>query len=111
MATEIKSVDPGTANIILESGAHMIDVRSEAEWAAGHVEGADRVARYVVDSRSVGRADSVIVVCRNGSKSKRAARKLAKEGYRVYHLTGGLMAWQALGLPLVSSNGSRPKVL
>ena len=111
MATEIKSVDPGTANTVFQSGAHMIDVRSEAEWAAGHVEGADRVAGSAVGSRSVGRADSVIVVCRNGSKSKRAAKKLAKEGYRVYHLAGGLLKWQAHGLPLVSSNGSRPNIL
>lgn len=111
MATKIKSVDPGTANVIFQSGAHMIDVRSETEWAAGHVEGADRVAGSAVDSRSVGRADSVLVVCRNGSKSKRAAKKLTKEGYRVYHLAGGLIAWQDVGLPLVSSNGARPRII
>ena len=111
MATKIKSVDPGTANIIYRSGAHVIDVRGETEWAAGHVEGSDRVARDEVGSHSVGRADSVLVVCRNGSKSKRAAKKLAKEGYRAYHLAGGLIAWKALGLPLVSSNGAKPKIL
>ena len=111
MATKIKSVDPGTAKIILESGAHMIDVRSEQEWAAAHVEGSDRVAAADLGSHSVGRADTVVVVCRSGSKSKRAAKKLAREGYRVYHLAGGLVAWRSSGLPLVASNGARTPAL
>ena len=111
MATKIRSVDAGTAKIIFESGAHMIDVRGEAEWAAGHVEGSDRVPAGKVTSHTVGRADSVLVVCRNGSKSKRAARKLVKEGYRVYHLAGGLVSWKDLGLPLVTSNGGRSAVI
>ena len=111
MATKFQSVEARTANVIFQSGAHMIDVRSAAEWAAGHVEGSDRVAASDVGSHTVGRADSVLVVCRNGSKSKRAAKKLAKEGYRVYHLAGGLIAWQELGLPLVATNGARSATL
>ena len=107
MATKFKSVEPGTANVIFQSGAHIIDVRSAPEWAAGHVEGSDRVAAGEVGARTVGRADSVLVVCRDGSKSKRAAKKLAKEGYRVYHLAGGLVAWREIGLPLVATNGAR----
>ncbi len=111
MATKFTSVEAGTANVIFQSGAHMIDVRSAAEWAAGHVEGSDSVPAGEVGSHTVGRADSVLVVCRNGSKSKRAAKKLAKEGYRVYHLAGGLIAWQELGLPLVATNGARSATL
>ena len=89
----------------------MIDVRSKEEWDAGHVEGSDRVARGSVNSKTVGRADAVITVCRNGSKSKRAAKKLAKEGYRVYHVSGGLEAWANLGLSIISSNGDRAKII
>ena len=89
----------------------MIDVRSRDEWTAGHVEGSDRVASSEVNSNTVGRADAVITVCRNGSKSKRAAKRLAKEGYRVYHVKGGLEAWTALGLSIVSSNGARARII
>jgi rhodanese-related sulfurtransferase len=85
----------------------MIDLRNEADWAAGHVEGSDRVNPARVGSHSIGRADTVIVVDLTGSRSKRAAKKLAKEGYRVYHLDGGLRAWERAGLPLRSSNGGR----
>lgn len=89
----------------------MVDVRSEAEWAAGHVDGSDRVPTGRISVHSVGRADSVIAVCANGKQSKRAAKKLAKAGYQVYHLEGGLQAWQAAGLPLSSSSGARARVV
>jgi len=110
MGTKPKSVDAATAARMFEGGAHMLDVRKADAWSAGHVEGSDRVDPGAVDSHHVGRADSIITVCRNGSRSRRAARKLAKEGYRVYHLAGGLRAWKAAGLPLVTSNGGRPSV-
>ena len=111
MKPEIKSVDAQTAKRIYDGGAHMIDVRGEAAWAAGHVDGSDRVPPGRVNAHNVGRADSVIAVCRTGSRSKRAARKLAKAGYRVYHLEGGLKAWHAAGLPLASTNGNRPTIV
>ena len=44
----------------------------------------------------------VVVVCRTGMASAGAARKLKKAGFeQVYWLDGGLVAWQAAGLPLV----------
>ena len=111
MATKFKSVDPATAKRILDGGAHVIDVRGETEYLAGHVEGSDRVSVGRISAHSVGRADTVIVVCANGKLSKRAAKKLVKEGYQTYHLKGGLGAWHDFGLPLTSKNGSRPKIL
>ena len=111
MAAKFKSVDAQTAHRIVESGAHVVDVRDEEAFAAGHVEGADRVALGRVGSHSVGRADTVVAVCANGSRSKRAAKKLAKDGYQTYHLEGGLLEWQAAGLPLRSNNGSRPTII
>lgn len=107
MAANFKSVDAKTAKVIFDSGAHIVDIRSGTEWSAGHVEGSDRVDPNRVGANTIGRADAIIVVCRNGSKSRRTAKKLAKEGYRVYHLKGGLQAWRAEGLYLVSSNGAR----
>ncbi|NND04166.1 MAG: rhodanese-like domain-containing protein [Acidimicrobiia bacterium] len=111
MTTKFKSVDPQTAKRIYDGGAHMVDVRSEGEWSAGHVEGSDRISVGRISAHSVGRADTVIVVCGNGKRSKRAAKKLVKEGYQTYHLAGGLTSWHDLGLPLKSSNGARPTVL
>ena len=111
MTTSFKSVDPETAKKVYDSGARVIDVRSQREYAAGHIEGSDRVESGGLRASSIGRADAILTVCRNGSKSKRAAKKLAKEGYRVYHLSGGLEAWRELGYSIVSSYGERAKIL
>ena len=111
MATKYKSVGPEAAARIFDSGAHMVDVRQQHEWDAGHVEGADRVPASAVGTSSVGRADTLVVVSRTGTRSKSAAKKLVKAGYVVYHLEGGLKAWEAAGLPLVSRNGSRAHIV
>lgn len=111
MKTEIKSVDVQTAKRLFDSGAHMVDVRSASEWGAGHVDGSDQVPPGKVGVHTVGRADSVITVCANGSKSMKAAKKLAKAGYNVYYLEGGLEAWNQAGFPLTSTNGNRPEIV
>lgn len=110
MATNFKSVDAATAMRLIEGGAHVVDVRAHDEWAAGHIDGSDRVPAGRISKHSVGRADTVLAVCATGKQSRRAARKLVKEGYQVYHLAGGLLAWRDAGLPLRSANGSRPEV-
>ncbi len=111
MAGTYRSIDAAAAKKIFDNGAHMIDVRYEDEWHAGHVEGADRITPGTANKHSVGRADTVVAVCRNGNASRRAAKRLAKQGYQVYHLDGGLKAWEAAGLPLVSTNGGRARIV
>ena len=111
MTTSFKSVDAETARKVYDSGARVIDVRSQRDYGAGHIEGSDRVESGGLRSSSIGRADAILIVCRNGAKSKRAAKKLAKEGYRVYHLDGGLRAWRDRGYAIVSSDGERARIL
>jgi rhodanese-related sulfurtransferase len=44
----------------------------------------------------------VALVCRTGTGSAEAARKLAKAGFKQVHwLDGGIAAWQQAQLPLV----------
>jgi rhodanese-related sulfurtransferase len=111
MPDKFKSVDAMTAKRIFDGGAHMVDVRDEHQWAAGHVEGSDRIPTGRISKHSVGRADTVLVVSATGRESRRAAKKLVKEGYQVYHLEGGLHAWRAAGLPLRSTTGARPTII
>ena len=89
----------------------MVDFRSQDEWDAGHVEGADRARSARIGPEDIGRADTVLVVDRDGRKSRRAAKRLAKAGYTVYRLEGGLRAWQEAGLPLTSSTRRRAEIL
>ena len=46
----------------------------------------------------------MMLYCRSGYRSTLAAAELAAAGYtQIYHLDGGIRAWNAAGLPLVET--------
>ena len=91
----------------MDTGVILVDVREPAEWAAGHVEGARHIPLAQLGQRHgglpVGRP--VIAVCRSGARSARAATLLAGQGREVSNLDGGMRAWAAAGLPVVTEGG------
>ncbi|MDQ2988681.1 MAG: rhodanese-like domain-containing protein [Pseudomonadota bacterium] len=83
----------------------VIDVRTPAEFAAGHLRDAKNIPLADLGTRigelekSKGR--SVVVVCQTGARADKAVRQLAAAGFDdVVSLDGGLTAWQAAGLPV-----------
>ena len=91
----------------MDAGAILVDVREPAEWAAGHAEGARHIPLAQLGQRQrelpVGRP--IITVCRSGARSARAATILAGQGREVSNLDGGMRAWAAGGLPVVTEGG------
>ena len=80
----------------------IIDVRTAEEFAAGHLRGAANIDWYqagFVESvkAAYGKEHALYVYCRSGRRSASAAVKLAKEGYTVYNLEGGYLAWTEAG--------------
>lgn len=83
----------------------LLDIREPDELAAGAVPGAVHLARGLLEKSA---ADilpdldaAVVLVCRTGHRAVLAADTLQQLGYsRVRYLDGGLVAWQAAGLPL-----------
>ena len=76
------------------------------EYAGGFIAGALNID--VFDGQFIQKADKaldkakpVYVYCRSGKRSMSAARKLARAGYRVVNLEGGIMGWQAAGKAVV----------
>jgi hydroxyacylglutathione hydrolase len=83
----------------------LVDVRSASEYQQAHLSGAVHIPLgYLADRVAELPADRPIVVqCQSGSRSSIAASLLERLGRReVANLTGGLAAWQAAGLPIVS---------
>lgn len=89
-----------------EGGVLVLDVRPEAEFAAGHIEGAMSVPLSDLPGRLGDLPGEVEIVayCRGQfcAMSPEAARLLRQEGYRARVLDGGLPEWRAAGLPLAA---------
>lgn len=81
----------------------VIDVRTPAEYAAGHIPGAinipfDQVAERIVE---VDAPHGVALYCMVGPRARKGESALLAAGYvPVFHLEGGLAAWQDAGLPV-----------
>lgn len=77
-------VDGATAQRLAETGAVVVDVRTPAEFAAGHVPGARNVP-YDEVARRVGEigppTTPVVVYCRSGQRSAVARRELRRLGF------------------------------
>lgn len=76
----------------------VIDVRTEDEFAAGHVEGARHVpgAELAAHAEALRGADVVVTVCgKGGGRSADAATLLRELGVNARFLAGGTFAWLA----------------
>ena len=83
----------------------MIDVRTPAEYAEGHLEDAvlvdydapdfaERIAEFTRDGEYV-------IYCRSGNRSAGARATMAELGFTdVVDVEGGVVAWVEAGLPL-----------
>lgn len=88
-----------------DASMHLIDVRTPAEFALVHVEGAvnhplDKL--NASDLRATfGADDTLYCICQTGTRSQFAANELRAAGFRnVVHVDGGTNAWQSAGLPV-----------
>lgn len=113
MTRPLPDVDPKTARQMVEDAAAiLIDVRENDEWAAGHAPGAAHVPLAELDpSAFPSHTRPLVVVCRSGGRSSKAAAKLAAAGLPVHNLSGGMPAWQSAGHPVVRDDGTPGTVI
>jgi rhodanese-related sulfurtransferase len=95
------------------SDFHLLDVREQDEWDAGHIEGAQHIPLGQLGDRlgEVPKDRTVVSVCRSGGRSGRATEGLRAMGYRAENLEGGVTAWSKAGLPLVARGGAPGRVI
>jgi rhodanese-related sulfurtransferase len=95
------------------SELHLLDVREQDEWDAGHIEGAQHIPLGELGARlaEVPRDHVVVAVCRSGSRSDRAAKGLRRSGFEAENLDGGVTAWARAGLALVAKGGGPGRVI
>lgn len=99
---------------------HLIDVRERHELSdeLGHIAAIEWVplGALAVASQSWDPAEPLVLVCRSGRRSARGVEQLEALGFRnVASMTGGMLHWNELGLPVtrepVAAAGSEPTSL
>ncbi|HET6513494.1 MAG TPA: rhodanese-like domain-containing protein [Candidatus Kapabacteria bacterium] len=85
--------------------SYLLDVRTQEEYAEAHLQGAKLIPIGELESRiselEAQKGKEIVVYCRTGSRSASASEILAKRGYKVVNVEGGINAWQAAGKPVV----------
>ncbi|TXI56952.1 rhodanese-like domain-containing protein [Mycolicibacterium mageritense] len=112
MAEPLQDVDPATAAQMVDAGTvTLVDVREDDEWAAGHAPKAVHVPLATLDPAAYTDGSPLVVVCRSGGRSGKAATKLATAGVAVHNLAGGMTAWQNAGQPVLRDDGTPGTVI
>ena len=77
----------------------LIDVRTPEEYAEGHIEGALNIdfmnpPAFDKEFSALDTSKPLMIYCRSGNRSRRAAEKLKAMGFQqVFDLEGGYRAW------------------
>ncbi|MBQ2006291.1 MAG: C40 family peptidase [Bacteroidales bacterium] len=77
----------------------LLDVRTPAEFAAGHIRGTDfnidvQQEGFVQQvQRQIPKDKEIAVYCRSGRRSRNAAEALVAAGYKVTNLDAGFLSW------------------
>ena len=81
-----------------ETGYIILDVRRPDEFAAGHIPNAVNVANESIGTDEIpslpDKNQLIMVYCRSGRRSKEAAEKLVKLGYKNIVEFGGILDWK-----------------
>jgi rhodanese-related sulfurtransferase len=95
------------AELLQSADIQLIDVRQPEEHDAGRIAG-DRLielASLTAEVDSIDRDRPVVFYCRTGSRSAMATQAFRGAGFDAHNLVGGLIDWQAAGLPLDPPDG------
>jgi rhodanese-related sulfurtransferase len=98
------TVDDVKARLGRGEKLHLIDVREESEFAAGHVPQAVHLGKGIierdVEERFPDHAAHLVLYCGGGFRSALAADNLQKMGYtNVISMDGGMRGWREKKYP------------
>jgi len=98
------ALKPEELNQLLRAGkVKAVDVRERAVFDRTHIPGAtsmpgDEIEGRLAEIYMLGVPP--VLYCRSGDRSKELVGKLAEQGVAAAFLEGGVLAWEAVGLPI-----------
>ena len=113
-AAGVAAVEPPEAVRLINNDATVIDLRSSEAFSRGHIVSSRNIPMDELDARmnklAALKSKSVLAVCEAGMTSTKAVDALRKSGFEsVYGLKGGMNAWTAAGLPVVTGKKTKSK--
>lgn len=97
-ATAVPLIEPAALKKLMagKTAYFLIDVRTNAEFAAGHIDGAILMPLDTLPAtyRRIPKGVKLVVYCRSGHRSAQAVSFLRGVGYdKAVSLNGGYLAW------------------
>ena len=91
------SMEEAAAMMQAQEGYIILDVRTVQEYESGHIPGAICIPNETISDAEIPQLPDkdqlILVYCRSGNRSKQAAAKLARLGYKNIVEFGGIGAW------------------
>lgn len=90
-----------------DGGLQLIDVRQRYEFEAGRIAGARHLELMALatEAGTIERDRPLVFYCRSGVRSAMATEAFAQAGFEAHNMAGGLLAWDAAGLPIEPDGG------
>lgn len=104
------SVSPQQAiNLINSENGVFLDLRDSADYKQGHIVDAMHIPATKLAARMAEldryKEKPIVLVCKMGQQSSAAGKQLKAGGFnQVYKMTGGMMEWSNLQLPVISKS-------
>lgn len=93
------------SKLLLLDNVQVLDVRTTEEYQSGHIEDAINIDVLKDDFKTkaakLDKDKPVLVYCRSGKRSMKAATTLESMGFkRIVNLDGGMLAWEEDDMPV-----------
>lgn len=103
---DVNSLDASAfAALVGKNGAQLVDVRTAAEYANGHISGALNLdwtgGQLEERAAELDKSKPVLLYCASGRRSAAARQYLKDRGFHdAVDLAGGISSWTAAGKPI-----------
>ena len=95
-------ISPQEALNRVQAGALLVDVREQHEYNEVRAVGAQLIplSNFGDMYNTLPQNRELVIICRSGVRSARAAEFLLEQGYQAINLAGGTLAWVEANLPV-----------
>jgi len=100
LMSELPTITPSGIDALPGPEWMLLDVRTDAEWADGRIEGSIHIPLDQLMERVDEVSDKVVCICAMGGRSARATAYLLSTGREAVNLDGGVQGWAAENRPL-----------